>query len=59
MSEFLKLFDAYAAARIELRAMSEDDSAFSGWLDHCTSLWTSLCEARANLKTQSRKRVKS
>jgi hypothetical protein len=48
LAHFLECFDAYEAARAQLRSIPEDAVAESRqWLDHCISLWQRTVEARA------------
>ena len=55
MNEFLELFDTYAAARVTLRELPDDSPETSAWIEHCASLWSRVCEARAALDSQTAK----
>lgn len=50
ISEFLDLFDAYAAARAQLRCTPEEGRAEQDLISHCLSLWRQLCERRKALE---------
>lgn len=46
VAAFLEAFDAYAAARKELRQMNDEGTEYRWHLDHCRWLWDRLCDAR-------------
>jgi len=52
IATFLALFDAYAAARAELKCTPDEGPAEHDLISHCLSLWRQLCDCRNSLEAE-------